>query len=72
MKLDIRYFIVSLSLGLFYVYLSDDKPVMVIYPTPENIDLFQYKKSGTCFSYDFHEVTCPINSRNQDVSKDKK
>jgi len=60
MKIDIRYFIVSLSLGLFYVYLSDDKPVMVIYPTPENIDRYQFQKSsGSCFSYDLEEVTCP-------------
>lgn len=64
MKLDVRYFIVSLALGLFYIYLSDDKPVIVIYPTPDNLDQFQYrKKSGSCFSYDLHEVKCPHDSK---------
>jgi hypothetical protein len=60
MKLDVRYFIVSLSLGLFYIYISEDKPVIVVYPTPDNIEQFQYqKKSGSCFSYDLYEVKCP-------------
>ena len=61
MKLDVRYFIVSLALGLFYVYLSDDTPTMVIYPTPDNLHQYQYKKEGSesCFSYDLHEVKCP-------------
>ena len=72
MKLDIRYFIVSLSLGLFYVYLSEDKPVIVIYPTPDNSGLFQYKKSDACFSYDLQEVSCPSESLIQDVPTDKK
>jgi hypothetical protein len=63
MKLDIRYFLVSLSLGLFYVYLSDDKPILVVYPTPDNLDRVQYQKgSGECFSYDLKEVTCPRDS----------
>jgi len=63
MKLDIRYFIVSLALGLFYVYLSDDTPVIAIYPTPDNLGHFQYqKKSGSCFSYHLQEVTCPKES----------
>ena len=69
MKLDIRYFMVSLALGLFYVYLSDDKPILVVYPTPDNLDRLQYQKSsGECFSYDLKEVTCPRDSI-QEVNK---
>lgn len=68
MRLDIRYFIVSLALGLFYVYLSEDKPILVVYPTPDNLDRVQYQKSsGDCFSYDLKEVTCPKDSI-QDVN----
>jgi hypothetical protein len=63
MNLDIRYFIVSLALGLFYVYLSEDKPILVVYPTPDNLNRLQYQKSsGDCFSYDLKEVTCPRDS----------
>jgi hypothetical protein len=69
MKINIRYFIVSLALGLFYVYLTDDKPVMVVYPTPDNLEHFQYKKSGSCFSYDLKEVTCPLDSSIGKISK---
>jgi hypothetical protein len=70
MKIDKRYFIVSLALGLFYVYLSDDPPTIVVYPTPDNIDKFQYKKpSGSCFSYDLQEVTCPQDTRIHNVDK---
>jgi len=64
MKLDLRSFIVSLALGLFYVYLSEDTPVMVIYPTPDNLQQYQYqKKPGSCFSYDLQEVKCPANNK---------
>ena len=70
MKIDIRYFIVSLSLGLFYIYLTDDPPSIVVYPTPDNLSNFQYqKKPGSCFSYDLQEVTCPIDSHIYNVPK---
>jgi hypothetical protein len=62
MKLDIRYFIVSLALGLFFVYLTDETPVIVVYPTPDNIDQYQIQKEGSCYSYDLHEVTCPLDA----------
>jgi len=70
MKLEIRYFILSLALGLFFVYLSDETPILVVYPTPDNVDRFQYqKKSGDCFSYDLQEVKCSPHARIQDVPK---
>ena len=60
MKLELRPFIISLALGLFYVYLTDDKPILVVYPTPDNVNRIQYQTgSGSCFSYDLKEVTCP-------------
>lgn len=72
LKLGVRPFIVGLALGLFYVYLSDDPPVMVVYPTPDTVDLFQYKKKeGGCYRYDLNEVSCPMNTNLYDVSKKK-
>lgn len=59
-SLNIKYFIISLSIGLLYVYLlEENKQIIYIYPTPDNIDTYHYKdKSDNCFSYDLEEVEC--------------
>ena len=59
--IDIKYFIISLAIGLFYIYISDEhKKVIILYPTPENKDEYQYKdKTNACFTYDLNEVPCP-------------
>ena len=37
--IDFKVFFISLSIGLLYIYLSEEyKKVVVIYPTPENIN----------------------------------
>jgi hypothetical protein len=58
--IDIKLFLISLSIGLFYIYISEEyRKVIVIYPTPDNIDKYQYKdKSDECFSYELNEVKC--------------
>ncbi len=59
--IDFKIFIITLSIGLFYTYITDDyKKVIVLYPTPENIKEYQYKdKSENCYTYDLNEVNCP-------------
>lgn len=59
--LDIKLFLISLSIGLFYIYLAEEyKKVIVIYPTPDNISKYQYKdQSDQCFSYELNEIKCP-------------
>ena len=59
--IDFKIFIVALSIGLFYTYVTDDyKKVIILYPTPENIQEYQYKdKSDNCYTYDLNEVNCP-------------
>ena len=59
--IDLRIFLVSLAVGLFYIYISDDyKKVIILYPTPDNTKQYQYRdKTNTCFSYDLKEVKCP-------------
>ncbi len=59
--IDLKIFIVALSIGLFYTYITDDyKKVIVLYPTPDNIKEYQYKdKSDNCYTYDLNEVNCP-------------
>jgi hypothetical protein len=61
--INIPVFFISFLFGLFAVYLiSDDKRIVYVYPTPENIDIIQYKdKAGTCFKYDSEEQECNEN-----------
>ena len=62
--IDFRIFLISLAIGLFYIYISgDNKKVLIIYPTPDNINEYQYKdKTNNCFSYELNEVKCPTDS----------
>jgi len=59
--INFRIFLISLAVGLFYIYISDEyKHTIVIYPTPDNMDEYQFKdKSNNCFSYEMNEVKCP-------------
>ena len=59
--IDFRIFLVALAIGLFYIYiLDDDKQTIIIYPTPDNLNEYQYKdKSDNCFSYEMNEIKCP-------------
>jgi len=54
-------FIISLAFGLFAVYITmPDLRKIYVYPTPENVDILQYKdKTDTCFKYKQTEVECP-------------
>jgi dTDP-D-glucose 4,6-dehydratase len=63
--IDIRIFLISLSIGLFYIYIAEDyKKVIVMYPTPDNIKNTQYKdKTGNCFSYNLKEIKCPLDEK---------
>ena len=51
------YFIVSLAIGLLFVYLSVPSPTIIyVYPTPDNVNDIEYKdKSGSCFKFDAQE-----------------
>jgi hypothetical protein len=59
--IDARFFLLSLVIGLFAVYISmPDLRTIYVYPTPENVSILQYKdRTGTCFSFSQEEVTCP-------------
>lgn len=59
--IDFRVFLISFVIGLFYIYINEDyKKIIIMHPTPDNIDKYQYKdKSDNCFSYTMKEVKCP-------------
>jgi hypothetical protein len=67
--INIPLFILSLAFGLFAVYVTlPDTRKIYVYPTPENVDILQYKdKTDTCFSFKQTEVTCP--SSNSEITK---
>tara|TARA_B100000123_G_C25690136_1_gene410410 strand:- start:787 stop:1020 length:234 start_codon:yes stop_codon:yes gene_type:complete len=62
--IDFKVFLISLSIGLLYIYLSEEyKKVVVIYPTPDNVNKYIYKDNAdNCFSYKLDETQCPSNS----------
>lgn len=59
--INIKIFIISLAIGLFAVYITmPDTRKIYVYPTPENIDVLQYKdKTSNCFQYKQKVVNCP-------------
>lgn len=60
-----NYFLISLCVGLLYIYLNEDyKHVIVLYPTPQNISKYTYvDKANNCFNYDLNETKCPTNEK---------
>jgi len=58
--INIPVFIISLAVGLFFVYIYQaEKRVVYVYPTPDNIDFIQYKDAaGTCYKAKQEEVKC--------------
>ena len=61
--INFKLFLVSLAFGLFAVYMTvPDNRKIYVYPTPENVELLQYKdKTNACFSLKQKEVSCPKN-----------
>jgi hypothetical protein len=59
--INFTVFLLSLAFGLFAVYMTvPDTRKIYVYPTPENVDVLQYKdKTDSCFSFVQKEVGCP-------------
>jgi hypothetical protein len=59
--INFKIFLISLAFGLFAVYMvAPDMRKIYVYPTPENVDVIQYKdKTDTCFSFHQTETSCP-------------
>lgn len=62
--IDLRYFLISLSVGLLYIYLTEDfKKVIIVYPHPDNINKYTYvDKVDNCFNYELNPNDCPSSS----------
>jgi hypothetical protein len=59
--INLPLFLVSLAFGLFAVYITmPDTRKIYVYPTPENVDILQYKdRTDSCFSFRQTLVECP-------------
>ena len=59
--INIPIFIISFAIGIFFVYIVEpDNRVVYVYPTPEMVDVLQYKdRAGTCFQFKPSLVECP-------------
>lgn len=58
--INIPVFLVSLIFGLFYMYISSPtKKSITVYPTQDNISLFQFRdKTQNCFQLKQNIVKC--------------
>ena len=56
-----KIFMISLAVGLLYVYLSSPDPTIIyVYPTPDNVEHIEYKdKADNCFKFEANEIACP-------------
>jgi hypothetical protein len=59
--INLYYFIISLCIGFFFVYILTPTPDIVLkYPTPNNAGKVIYKdKADVCYKYKVNEVDCP-------------
>lgn len=59
--ISVKVFLVSLSIGLLFAYLSTPPPTIIhVYPTPDNVNEMEYiDKANNCFKFDAKEVKCP-------------
>lgn len=62
--INVSVFLISFALGIFAVYvMSPDKKRIVVYPSPDNVSVLQYKdQAGNCFQYKQTKVSCPKDS----------
>ena len=58
-------FIISFAVGMFFVYILQPLPKVIIkHPTPENAGKIIYKdKADTCYKYIANQVECPNNEQ---------
>ena len=61
--INFKVFMISLFVGLFFVYLSDPPSnVILVYPTPNNSENIQYQdKANNCYMFTPNKIDCPKN-----------
>ena len=61
---NVRYFLISFSIGILYIYITNEyKKVIIMYPNPNNVNKYTYvDKANNCFNYKLNERQCPQSS----------
>ena len=60
--INIKVFLISLLIGLIFMYFDNERKKISVFPTPSNIDKLQFKdKADNCFEYSMEKVKCPSN-----------
>ena len=50
--INVKVFLVSLLVGLLYIYLMDSRKKITVFPNPSNIHKVEYKdKADSCFKF---------------------
>lgn len=64
--INLKVFLISLSFGLLFVYLSSPTPTIIyVYPTPDNVKDIEYvDMANNCFQFESNELTCPADMKN--------
>ena len=60
-KVSWPVFLLSFSIGIFFVYITQTSPkIVIVYPTPDNVGRTQYKDSAdNCYHFKHEETQCP-------------
>ena len=63
--INFRVFLISLSIGLVFVYLSSSPhKIVYVYPTPNNLKQVEYiDKADNCFQFEMNKTQCPANNQ---------
>ena len=60
--INIQLFLISLFIGLIFMYFDNEKKTIYVYPTPSNVDIIEFKdKADNCFEYSMEKISCPSN-----------
>lgn len=58
-KIDLYYFIISLFIGLYVVYITTPKPLIIL-EHPKNNEHFINIENGIKYKYKYENINCSI------------
>ena len=66
-NLDFRYFIISFSIGMLFVYMyQPEKKIVYKFPNPNNVDKVVYKdKNDACYKFKYDKKDCSLLSNKE-------
>lgn len=64
-KIHPFYFFLAFAVGLFYCYITNPKPELVMkFPSPQNAGKIVYHdKENNCYKYKADKVSCPSDKK---------